>query len=48
MITKDAFLNRDIVIPDDSYIKEKINIESPIEKIEIAGGYINFYISKQD
>ena len=27
-------------------IKEKINIESPIERIEIAGGYINFYISK--
>ncbi len=29
-------------------IKEKINIESPIEKIEIAGGYINFYISKTE
>ena len=27
-------------------IKTKINIEPPIEKIEIAGGYINFYISK--
>lgn len=28
-------------------IKEKIEIEEPVEKIEIAGGYLNFYINKE-
>ena len=28
-------------------IKEKIEIQEPIEKIEIAGGYLNFYIDKE-
>ena len=28
-------------------IKEKIEIEEPLEKIEIAGGYLNFYINKE-
>ena len=27
-------------------IKDKLKIEEPIEKLEIAGGYLNFYISK--
>lgn len=28
-------------------IKEKIEIEKTVEKIEIAGGYLNFYINKE-
>ena len=49
MITKDAFLDRDIVIPDNSYIKEKMDILNPIiNKIKINSEEIENFSKSRD